>query len=36
MILPLISIILSFMAFNAIRRTEARIIASGNSFRLRD
>lgn len=36
MILPLVSIILSFMAFNAIRRTEAKIIASGNSFRLRD
>lgn len=35
-ILPLVSIILSFMAFNAIRRTEAQIIASGNSFRLRD
>ena len=35
-ILPLVSIILSFMAFNAIRRTEAKIIASGNSFRLRD
>lgn len=36
MILPLVSIILSFMAFNAIRHTEAKIIASGNSFRLRD
>ena len=35
-VLPLVSIILSFMAFNAIRRTEAKIIASGNSFRLRD
>lgn len=35
-ILPLISLILCFMAFNAIRHTEAKIIASGNSFRLRD
>lgn len=35
-VLPLISIILSFMAFNAIRHTEAKIIESGNSFRLRD
>ena len=35
-ILPLISLILSFMSLNGIRRTEAKIIASGNSFRLRD
>ena len=35
-ILPVFSLILDFMAFIAIRHTEAKIIASGNSFRLRD
>ena len=35
-ILPLVSLILTFMAFSAVRRTEAQIIASANSFRLRD
>ena len=35
-ILPLVSMILNFMAFSAVRRTEARIIASANNFRLRD
>lgn len=35
-ILPLVSIILTFMALNGVRHTEARIIASANSFRLRD
>ena len=35
-ILPLVSLILTFMAFNAVRRTEAQIIASANNFRLRD
>ena len=35
-ILPLVSLILTFMAFNAVRRTEAQTIASANNFRLRD
>lgn len=35
-ILPLISIILCFMAFRGILHTEAKIIETGNSFRLRD
>ena len=35
-ILPLVSLILTFMAFNGVRRSEARIIASANNFRLRD
>ena len=35
-ILPLIAIILDFMSFRSILHTEAKIIASGNSFRLRD
>lgn len=35
-ILPLVGLMLNVMAINAIRRTEAKIIASGNSFRLRD
>ena len=35
-LLPLISIILSFMAFRGILHTEAKIIEMGNSFRLRD
>ena len=35
-ILPLVSIILTFMAFSAVRHTEAQIIASANNFRLRD
>ena len=34
-ILPLVSLILTFMAFSAVRHTEARIIASANNFRLR-
>lgn len=35
-ILPLVSLILTFMAFSGVRRTEAQIIASANTFRLRD
>ncbi|MBR4778454.1 MAG: DUF4293 family protein [Bacteroidaceae bacterium] len=35
-ILPLVSLLLTFMAFSAVRRTEAQIIASANNFRLRD
>ena len=36
MVLPLVSIILAYMAFMAICHEEARIIAKANGFRLRD
>jgi len=35
-ILPFVALMLNVMAFNAVRRTEAKIIASANNFRLRD